>query len=733
MLSTCDTECIRENCNQTTIITDGLGSAIITWDKTLLEQNPTGLASIDNNLYLVGTQDAILYGLNTTSTNSLWTQLTTTKGYGINETQPTGLASIDNTLYMVGHDNATLYASENTIVWTEIASTHPETKPTGLTNIGTTLYMVGLNNAILYSLDTTETEPTWEQITTVKGFGIDETQPTGLASVNNELYLVGTQTDTIAKINIETGIAEIIGNAFRFGKKETMPQDMTSIGETIYMIGQTNNYIYRINYNNNTDIHYEYTCFSGTPHEGSTTNTEEIRNCESCNDNRILNNDNECETIINARFARHENGVTITCDDAELGDRTRLSGIEYTKRDNSEGYEITTENAATTCISGVTDLSNLFSAEEAINKTNFNGDISHWDTSDVTTMEQTFMDATNFNQNIEHWDTGNVTTMHRMFQKAKMFNQDIGNWNTENLTNARSMFENALAFNQDLTEWCVPKITNALNWETFASATFQEENHPRWGGCNGFYPILRGDPAEQGPTIICDDAAEGDTQILNIPEESTEYTKAKQEDLTVEALATRETGTKKLCTSGITNMEELFKDENAINFTIEHWDTKDVTTMKNMFRNAENFNRDIGHWNTANVENMEGMFYKEKERSQFKFNQNINNWDTGMVTTMKDMFRGTISFNQPLNNWNTINVTDMSNMFTDTTTFNQPLNNWNTENVANMNYMFTNATAFNQNISGWNVNSITTRPTEFSTGSALTAANSPTFPPLIID
>jgi surface protein len=50
-----------------------------------------------------------------------------------------------------------------------------------------------------------------------------------------------------------------------------------------------------------------------------------------------------------------------------------------------------------------------------------------------------------------------------------------------------------------------------------------------------------------------------------------------------------------------------------------------------------------------------------------------------------------------------------------------------------MNYMFMGANAFNQNISAWNVGAVVTKPpTNFSTGSALTAQNTPVWFPIVL-
>ena len=47
--------------------------------------------------------------------------------------------------------------------------------------------------------------------------------------------------------------------------------------------------------------------------------------------------------------------------------------------------------------------------------TNFNGDLSAWDTSNVTTMRTMFR-RSDFNQPLNDWDVSNVTDMYEMFR-----------------------------------------------------------------------------------------------------------------------------------------------------------------------------------------------------------------------------------------------------------------------------------------------------------------------------
>ena len=129
-------------------------------------------------------------------------------------------------------------------------------------------------------------------------------------------------------------------------------------------------------------------------------------------------------SVANAQdFYLAPNGVTCMCPNAAVGaSGDPGNGVVYTKR---TAAEILPQNAATTCTSGITDMSWLFY------ESNFNGDISSWDTSSVTTMWAMFLRCTSFNQDLTYWDTSNVTNMSGMFSGATSFNHDINKKNIE--------------------------------------------------------------------------------------------------------------------------------------------------------------------------------------------------------------------------------------------------------------------------------------------------------------
>ena len=170
----------------------------------------------------------------------------------------------------------------------------------------------------------------------------------------------------------------------------------------------------------------------------------------------------------------------IVCDDADVDDAQIVGDVTYTKRERAQ---ITPDNAATTCTSGITDMNRLFNASDVTGADTFNGDISHWDTSDVTDMNRMFRNAGAFNQDIGAWDTSQVANMTAMFQSASAFNQNIGSWNTGNVMMMNSMFQRATLFNQDLTGWCMQNIPMLPNDDFASDSALTTAHYPPWGTC----------------------------------------------------------------------------------------------------------------------------------------------------------------------------------------------------------------------------------------------------------
>ncbi len=70
------------------------------------------------------------------------------------------------------------------------------------------------------------------------------------------------------------------------------------------------------------------------------------------------------------------------------------------------------------------------------------------DLSKVSDMSWMFAYCTKFNGDISNWNTENVTDMSSLFDNARIFNQALY-WNTSNVTIMSGMFRHAYEFDQD--------------------------------------------------------------------------------------------------------------------------------------------------------------------------------------------------------------------------------------------------------------------------------------------
>ena len=107
--------------------------------------------------------------------------------------------------------------------------------------------------------------------------------------------------------------------------------------------------------------------------------------------------------------------------------------------------------------------------------TNFNQDVSRWDTSNVTDMKLMFFGCVDFGGDLSSWDTSNVTDMSFMFHGCRSFNRPL-RWNVSNVTNMSYMFFDCRRFNQRL-HWNTSKVTD-MSYMFCLCASFSRE--PIW-------------------------------------------------------------------------------------------------------------------------------------------------------------------------------------------------------------------------------------------------------------
>ena len=250
------------------------------------------------------------------------------------------------------------------------------------------------------------------------------------------------------------------------------------------------------------------------------------------------------------------------------------------------GDTSTNPNISLWDVSNVNDMSNLFEY------TNFNEDISAWNTISVTNMRSMFYRATSFNQNIGGWNTSSVTTMQQMFDRATAFNQNISGWNTSSVTHMGYMFSamfDATQFNGDISGWDVSSVTDM--GFMFSDSQFD-------GDISGWdvSSVTNMDSMFKGSQF------NGDISGWNV--------------------------------SSVTNMVAMFGWA-SFDGDISGWNVSSVRNMIHMFNSATSFNQNITGWNTSSVTHMGYMF-----SSATSFNQNIRGWNTNNVTAYTNMFTG---------------------------------------------------------------------------------------------
>ncbi len=105
--------------------------------------------------------------------------------------------------------------------------------------------------------------------------------------------------------------------------------------------------------------------------------------------------------------------------------------------------------------SNVTDMSSMFEGYKGVI-----GDLSHWNVSNVRDMSRMFEDYKGVIGGLSHWDTSNVTDMSHMFEGYKGVIGDLSHWDTSNVRNMSWMFFFSSASVSGLNTWNIRQTTD---------------------------------------------------------------------------------------------------------------------------------------------------------------------------------------------------------------------------------------------------------------------------------
>lgn len=307
----------------------------------------------------------------------------------------------------------------------------------------------------------------------------------------------------------------------------------------------------------------------------------------------------------------------------------------------------------------------------------WNGDLSAWDVSEVTTFQETFRRCSAFNNNsIVGWDVSNNNRMSQMFYLASAFNQPIGGWDVSNNGNFTNMFQSASSFNQDISSWDVTNGGGVVYLTSmFQNASSFDQDISGWdvSNCISFGNMFN------GATSFTQDLSNWDvssgTSFIGM------MANCPVGDMTYWDVSNMNSN----------GLQSFFQGNNTgHNPDMSGWKFPSATPY--VLRDAFKFN---SSWTGGDL--------TEKIINPGLPNQ-YTAWDMSQCTDMHEIFSANSLFNGDVTNWNVSSVTDLSLVFAGTL-FNRDISSWNVANCTNMSGMFSSALT-GQDFSSWNVGNV---------------------------
>jgi surface protein len=90
----------------------------------------------------------------------------------------------------------------------------------------------------------------------------------------------------------------------------------------------------------------------------------------------------------------------------------------------------------------------------------FEGDISRWDVSRVTSMASSFSNMPKFRSDLSSWKTSSLQNLNSAFLNSTAFDSDLGNWDVSHVTDMYFAFTASNLSSGDLSSWDVSQVVN---------------------------------------------------------------------------------------------------------------------------------------------------------------------------------------------------------------------------------------------------------------------------------
>ncbi len=359
---------------------------------------------------------------------------------------------------------------------------------------------------------------------------------------------------------------------------------------------------------------------------------------------------------------------------------------------------------------------------------NFNSDISHWDVSNIKSMDGLFSGCKKYNKPLQKWNTTKVENLFQTFLGAETFNQPLNNWNVSRVQSMKDVFRNAKSFNQPLGSWNVLQVLDMSNM--FNGALAYNQILGAWD----FNPTVNLNGLLTNSGISCSNYS-ATLQAWSVnPNIPTGRSFAATDVLyPLDAVNARNTlktskswtitGDVALKGSCIIVAKPLileFKTDNqgaSCNSCI-NLDLNSLTNRIEIDWNSDGIYDEISSeksiihdYGTPGIYSV--SIKAEKLRLSFVGPDkqkliSIKQWGDINYLSLQDAFSGCLNLEyKAIDKPNLYNITSLSNIFSGCKTFNGNIGSWDVSRVTNMNSMFSGAISFNQSLGGWNVSKVT--------------------------
>jgi len=279
-------------------------------------------------------------------------------------------------------------------------------------------------------------------------------------------------------------------------------------------------------------------------------------------------------------------------------------------------------------------------------------DISNWNVSHVTGMEEMFKNCLSltefhiYNEPLDRiWDTSKVTSTARMFCGCKSLeNVDVAWLDTRSVTDMTSMFEGCESLTKlNLASLPVRSLDDDECWRTENVTTTEsmfegcrsltELDLSGWdtGSVRYMTNMFKGCSSLESlkSDIFDSNSSLSDWDISNVRDISGMFSGCSS--LSDLSLSGWDTGR-------VTTMTRTFDGCRALTeLDLSSWNTTNVTSMSCMFNSCSSLiHLDVSHWDTENVTDMFAMFSSCKSLQDLQ----LGSFDTSSVTNMVKMFEG---------------------------------------------------------------------------------------------